>query len=150
MKNVDNGGNVTIMLRQKAEKILLSKYDKAIGKVRTEHRELSERIKKEVVSELGIDKSVEALVELYEKTEALESEIKEQLGSGYGYTNWKDWKAGIFHGDKIDKLVESKVKPQIDVAKEELRLKELKDKLFEDLWMAGQTKAVKDVLSKMI
>jgi F0F1-type ATP synthase membrane subunit b/b' len=52
------GNGVTVKLREKAEKILLSKYNRLVKEARRRCDELKEEARKEVLAELGIDKLV--------------------------------------------------------------------------------------------
>ncbi|MCK4351832.1 hypothetical protein KAW65_00300 [candidate division WOR-3 bacterium] len=146
----NNGNGVTVKLREKAEKILLSKYERAVAKLKKEHRELTNELKKKLISEWGIDSLVKELVKLRERAKVLEDQIREKLGSHYGYNDWENWKCSDFHGDKLEKEVEARAKSKINLEQEEQRLKELKEDLLEELWLAGQPDEVKDVLSKMV
>ncbi len=145
----NNGNGVTVKLREKAEKILLSKYDRAVAKVKKEHRELIEKLEKKVISEWGLDKLVTELVKLMEKAKALEEEISAKLGYSYGYSAWEDWNRGNFQGKKLEEEVKARAEFKIDLGHEEQRLQELKDELLEELWLAGQSDDVRKILSQM-
>ena len=93
---------------------------------------------------------VAELVKLNEQAERLENQVKEKLGYHYSYHDWKDWRKGVFQGDKLEKEVETQAKSKIDLEQEEQRLKELRDELLEELWLCGQSDEVKDVLAKMV
>jgi len=144
-----NGNGVTVKLREKAEKILLSKHERVLSNVRKEHRALKKELTKKVIAEWEINKQVKELVKLKEKAEVLEDEIKGKLGSHHSYREWEDWKKGLFDGKKLEEEVEKRVKSKIDFDQEEERLNDLKDDLCEELWLAGQPDEVKDILSKM-
>ncbi|MCK4576294.1 hypothetical protein KAU34_07790 [candidate division WOR-3 bacterium] len=59
-----NGNGVTVKLREKAEKILLSKHERVLSNVRKEHRALKKELTKKVIAEWEIDKQVKELVRL--------------------------------------------------------------------------------------
>ncbi|MFA5034009.1 MAG: hypothetical protein WC614_13460 [bacterium] len=149
MKNGDNN-DVTVKLREKAEKILLSKYDRAVAKFKKEHAEATTELKKQIISEWGLDKIVQEILKLKNTQDGLEEQVKGKLGFTHGYHELSQWERGIFQGDKLGKEVALRGKSDIDIEKEELRLRELKDELLERLWLCGQSKEVRDVLSKMI
>ena len=139
MGNGNNGnGGVTVKFREKDEKILLSKFERVVARLKKEHREPTDQLKKKIVSKWGIDKLVTELVKLNEQAERLENQAKEKLGYHYSYHDWKDWRQGTFKGDKLGKEVEAQANSKIDIEQEEQRLNQLKDELLEELWLCGQ------------
>ena len=147
MANGNGNGHVTVKLREKAEKILLSKYDRKLRKVEQKHDALQEKTKKQVTADLGLDKLLQKLKKEKEKCEDLEQEII--IIAGASYVSKSAIESGEVSGRKIDKEVRKRTKSKLDFSKEKERLENLKDKLLEELWLAGQSDEVKQILSRM-
>lgn len=145
--NGNGNGHVTVKLREKAEQILLNKYERHVKAVTQQHERLEEKVKKEVLIDLGIDKLFQKYKSLQEKGEELKDEIKSRSGSSY--VSSSDLESGEIDGGKVDKEVEKRMKSDIDIDKELDRLENLRDQLLEDLWLAVQPDDVKKTLSKM-
>jgi hypothetical protein len=147
MNNGNGNGHVTVRLREKAERILLSKYDRTVRETRSRHEALEQRYKKQVIKDFGIDVLVKRYKKLKEECEAIEGEVK--IKAGRGYISCSDIESGNVDGSKIQKEVDKKVKAELDIDEEVKRLEKLRDELLEELWLAGQPEEVKKILAKM-
>jgi hypothetical protein len=147
MNNGNGDGRLTVKLREKAERILLSKYDRALREAKSKHEALERKYKKQVIKELGIDKLVERYKKLKEKCETIEEEVK--LKAGRGYFSYSDIENGNIDGSKIQRKVKDILKDELDIDEELKRLEKLRDVLLERLWLAGQPTEVKEILAKM-
>lgn len=145
-----NGNEVTVKLREKAEKILISKYDRLVKDIKHQQDELKDKAKKEVLAELGIDKLICKFKSLKKEMDKIEQEIRAKAGESTRYYYQSDIEAGNVYGENIEKAVEKKVSQELNLEAELDRLEKLRDKLLEELWLAGQSDEVKDILSRMV
>lgn len=147
MNNGNGNGHLTVKLREKAERILISKYERTVRETKTNHETLERKYKKEVIKQLGIDVMVKRFKKLKEECDAIEEEVK--IKAGRGYISYSDIENGNVDGSRIQKEVRKKVVAELDIDEELKRLEKLRDELLEELWLAGQPDEVKDVLAKM-
>ena len=147
MNNGNGNGHVTVKLREKAENILPSKYERTVREIKKQHDDLEKKHKKDVLKDLGIDKLAQRYRALKQECETIEEEIQQKAGKGY-YSS-SDIEDGDIHGSKIRKEVEKRLKVDLNLDAELISLESLKDELLEELWLAGQPDEVKEILAKM-
>ena len=147
MNNGNGNGHVTVKLREKAEKILLSRYERTLRELQKRHDDLEKKHKKNVLKDLGLDKLTQRYKTLKEECEVIEEEVQKRAGRGY-YSH-SNIESGEVDGSKIQKEVNKRIKAELDLESEQKALQSLKDDLLEDLWLVDQTDEVKDILSKM-
>ena len=145
--NGNGNGHVTVKLREKAEKILLSRYERTLRELQKKHDDLEKKHKKNVLKDLGLDKLAQRYKTLKEECESIEEKVR-NIGGGSYYSN-SDIESGDIDGSKIRKEVNKRVKAELDLESKQKALETLKDDLLEELWLAGQSDEVKDILAKM-
>ncbi|MCK4321656.1 hypothetical protein KAX08_03965, partial [candidate division WOR-3 bacterium] len=80
MNNGNGNGHVTVKLREKAEKILLSRYERTLRELQKRHDDLEKKHKKNVLKDLGLDKLTQRYKTLKEECEVIEEEVQKRAG----------------------------------------------------------------------
>ncbi|MEW6687419.1 MAG: hypothetical protein AB1393_14640, partial [Candidatus Edwardsbacteria bacterium] len=150
----NNGNSVSIKMRQKAEEILIAKCNRIITQINDKKTEIMKKAEKQMIAELALDNEFSKIKEMKKQMQELEREIKKKTGyeySGYGRadTHLSELEESCTHGYMFQKELEKRTKAEYDFDTEKARIEELKDKLIEELWLAGQPEEVSKILSKM-
>lgn|GEM_PF-4057339 len=94
------------------------------------------------------------LEELKKQLVSLEENIEAKTGYRYsGYYSIDGYCESIqkdcISAKKFQELLNQRMKEEFDYETEKARLEELRDNLKEELWLAGQSQQVKEILSRM-
>ncbi|MEW6687383.1 MAG: hypothetical protein AB1393_14460 [Candidatus Edwardsbacteria bacterium] len=150
----NNGNSVSIKMRQKAEEILIAKHGRVLKQMQDKKHGIKKRIEKQMITEYGLDNELSKLNQIKTQIEEVEKAIKSKTGYEYtGYSHADEYLSRLERdctdGERFQKELEKRTKAEYDFDTEKAKIEELKDKLIEELWLAGQPEEVSKILSKM-
>lgn len=150
----NNGNGVSVTMREKAEQILVAKHQRVMKQLDAKRKEMEKKYERQLIAELKLEEEFSKLKELKGQLVGLEASIEDKTGYHYsGYYSIEGYCGSLekecVSAGKFQELLDKRMKEELDYESEKARLEELKDTLKEELWLAGQSQQVKEILSRM-